>query len=308
MVLKPNSIEHLAELLKGAYDACSSITSCDLSLVNGLLEYNPADMTATVEAGMRLEGFQSILKTHRQFLPVDPPDDGTLTLGELLAANLSGPRRYGYGTIRDYLIGMRVALASGEVIKNGGKVVKNVAGYDLCKLFIGAKNSLGIIVEATFKLRPLPECYLLLQQDFDTIDALDSAAEAVLNSSAEPVIFDAHNLSGPLRLVIGLEGFREDVQEHQQTLENLGCVRAGSLDYSGFFQNRPVPHRFSVLPSKAAELLEKIVPEPFVARYGNGIVFSNSSSVKFEHSMPSELMRRAKQAYDPHGIFPEYQP
>ena len=111
-------------------------------------------MTATVEAGMS-SGLFRITRRAGQWLPIDPPNSDRTTIGDLLAHNLSGPRRFGYGTIRDYLIGIKVALANGEIIKAGGKVVKNVAGYDLCKLFIGAKHTLGIIVEATFKLRPL---------------------------------------------------------------------------------------------------------------------------------------------------------
>jgi glycolate oxidase FAD binding subunit len=119
-----------------------------------LLEYEPADLTVTVEAGMTLGVLQARLAGHGQFLPIDAPPDATA--GGVLAAGLSGPSAHTYGLPRDWLIGCRVALADGTLIKGGGRVVKNVAGYDLPKLFVGSLGILGVIVEATFKLAPLP--------------------------------------------------------------------------------------------------------------------------------------------------------
>src|SRR5258708_768949 len=114
-------------------------------------------MTATVEAGMTLADIQKQISTRGQWLPIDPPNAEQLSIGSLLATNVSGPRRFGFGTIRDFVIGLQVVLADGRIIHSGGKVVKNVAGYDLMKLFIGSHGSLGIIVEVTFKVLPLPE-------------------------------------------------------------------------------------------------------------------------------------------------------
>src|SRR5688572_12451185 len=153
-------------------------------------------MTATVQAGMTLSSLEQLLRHAGQWLPIDPPQFGSPTIADLLAYELSGSRRLGYGTIRDYLIGIKVALPEGQLIKAGGKVVKNVAGYDLCKLFIGARHSLGIIVEATFKLRPLPEAESFVQAEFNTLADLNACAKALLSSAAEPVILDAHNLAG----------------------------------------------------------------------------------------------------------------
>jgi FAD/FMN-containing dehydrogenase len=120
----------------------------------GVTDYVPADYVVVVRAGTRLRDLQAELGQHQQWLPIDPPGAQAATIGGLIAANRNGPRRLLYGSIRDMLIGIRVALPTGEVIKAGGKVVKNVAGYDLTKLFIGSLGAVGVIVEATFKISP----------------------------------------------------------------------------------------------------------------------------------------------------------
>jgi glycolate oxidase FAD binding subunit len=122
-----------------------------------ILEHEPGDLTATVEAGLTLEALQAGLGARGQWLPLDPPQPGAATLGGILATNAAGPRRHGYGTARDLVLGLRVVTPGGELVRAGGKVVKNVAGYDLAKLYIGALGTLGLIVEATVKLRPRPE-------------------------------------------------------------------------------------------------------------------------------------------------------
>jgi glycolate oxidase subunit GlcD len=121
-----------------------------------LIRHEPADLVATAEAGLTLSAFQKQLGSAGQWLPIDPPDDGRATLGGVVATGLSGPHSFGFGSARSYVIGMRVVLADGRAIKAGGNVVKNVAGYDLCKLFTGSYGTLGLITELTFKLRPLP--------------------------------------------------------------------------------------------------------------------------------------------------------
>src|SRR6185503_3389332 len=116
----------------------------------------PADLVASAGAGLSLTEFQKHLAEAGQWLPIDPPDDGRATLGGIVATGLAGAHSFGFGTPRSFVIGMRVVLADGRLIKAGGNVVKNVAGYDLCKLFTGSYGTLGLITEVTFKLRPLP--------------------------------------------------------------------------------------------------------------------------------------------------------
>src|SRR5712692_5616639 len=121
-----------------------------------LLEHEAPDLTCHVEAGITLAALQAQLATKGQWLALDPPDAEQATLGGILASNASGPKRLRYGSARDLVIGLRVVQANGEVSRSGGRVVKNVAGYDLNKLYIGSLGTLGVIVEANFKLHPLP--------------------------------------------------------------------------------------------------------------------------------------------------------
>lgn len=125
-------------------------------MMTRLIEHEAPDLTCHVEAGITLAALQNQLATKGQWLPLDPPDAGQATLGGILASNASGPRRLRYGTARDLVIGLRVVQANGEIARSGGNVVKNVAGYDLNKLYIGSLGTLGIIVDANLKLQPLP--------------------------------------------------------------------------------------------------------------------------------------------------------
>jgi len=124
--------------------------------LNRILDHEPLDLVASTEAGVTLDAFNQRLDEGGQWLPLDPPDDGRATIGGVVATGVSGAQRCGYGQPRSFVIGMRVVLADGRTVKAGGRVVKNVAGYDLCKLFTGSFGTLGIICEMTFKLRPLP--------------------------------------------------------------------------------------------------------------------------------------------------------
>jgi FAD/FMN-containing dehydrogenase len=124
--------------------------------LNRIIEHEPADLVAVTEAGVTLKDFNAHLSINRQWLPIDPPDDGTATIGGVVATGLAGAQQFGYGPPRRHVIGMKVVMADGSLVKAGARVVKNVAGYDLCKLFTGSQGTLGIIVEVNFKLRPLP--------------------------------------------------------------------------------------------------------------------------------------------------------
>ncbi len=161
--------------------------------MNRILEHEPADLTVTVEAGVTLAALNQRLAEHGQTLALDAPHAGRATIGGMLSANVSGPRRLGYGSARDKLIGIKVVDARGVQIKGGGKVVKNVAGYDLCKLFIGALGTLGIITEATFKLAPLPKSKATMLGAFAHLEPALACAAAVMQSALRPVSLDLLN-------------------------------------------------------------------------------------------------------------------
>jgi glycolate oxidase FAD binding subunit len=128
-----------------------------LDRLDAVLTHEAADMTVTVQAGCPLVRLEETLAAAGQWLPLDPPRPDVTSVGGLIAANLSGPLRASQGTVRDLLLGIRVVGAGGTVIAGGGRVVKNVAGYDLPKLHVGAFGTAGVIVEATFKVKPRPE-------------------------------------------------------------------------------------------------------------------------------------------------------
>lgn len=187
--------------------------------VNHLVEHDDANLTATVQSGITLMALQEILARQKQFLPFDPPFPARATIGGIVAANLNGPRRSCYGSVRDLVIGMKVALGSGELIKAGGKVVKNVAGYDMCKLFVGSLGTLGILTEVTLRMAPIPETAATvvaaggLPKVLQFVDELSRspllpAAVALMNSVALGA--GQNNWQAAIRC----EGFAETVTRH----------------------------------------------------------------------------------------------
>jgi FAD/FMN-containing dehydrogenase len=157
-VSEPSSLEEAAEVFGGGGSVSIDRQGGDVVLstqrLNRVLEHEPGDLTAIVEAGVRLSELQARLEPHGQMLALDPPGDPTL--GACLAADLSGPRRHRYGAMRDLVIGVTVVLGDGTVGSSGGRVVKNVAGYDLGKLFSGSRGRLGLIARLALRLHPLP--------------------------------------------------------------------------------------------------------------------------------------------------------
>src|SRR3954454_14472916 len=134
----------------------------DLRSLDKVVDFPARDMTITVEAGITIARLDEITRAEGLHLPIDVPDPERATLGGAIACNVSGPRRYGYGTLRDYILGITTVNDRGELVSAGGRVVKNVAGYDLMKLHTGALGTLGVITQVTLKLRPVPEERALL--------------------------------------------------------------------------------------------------------------------------------------------------
>jgi len=178
----PDSQAALAALVADAYQSRRPVypigggTSLDYGLaatrpglglslagLTRVVDYPQRDMTITVEAGMTLARLAEVLAEGRQWLPIDAPQPERATLGGAIATAASGPRRYGFGTLRDYVIGITAVDGRGEIFKGGGRVVKNVAGYDFCKLLTGSLGTLGVITQVTFKLKPLVERSVLIQ-------------------------------------------------------------------------------------------------------------------------------------------------
>jgi len=206
-----------------------------LSRMARLLEHEPGDLTATVEAGMTVAALQAALRTRGQWFSLDPPAVERATIGGVIAANASGSRRHLYGTPRDLLIGVTVVTGEGAVVRGGGKVVKNVAGYDLPKLFVGSFGTLGIIVQATLKLRPVPDAERLVAVRFERLKDVGVAARAVMSSDLIPSaleLVDAESsrvlgLTPAPTLVIGFDGLVEQVAWQCEELRRLTAPLGG---------------------------------------------------------------------------------
>jgi FAD/FMN-containing dehydrogenase len=326
MNLHPANLAELSAALAEANTRGTQVASVEMRALNRLIAHVPEDMTVTVEAGITLAALQKELGKRGQWLPLDPPHADTLIIGELLATNASGPRRYGFGTARDHLLGFKAVLADGRVISSGGKVVKNVAGYDVHKLFVGARGTLGVIVEATFKLRPLPEKEEFVAARCESLADAEKLIEAVLNSPVTPVVLDAHNggatflspsskhseargvknVTAPLEIVLGFAGSREEVDWQLGEARNLGFNETTTLEYEEkFWAESRQPRCISVLPSRVCETLGTLGNAPFVARTGNGVIWHRGTAIEKCDAPNARLMRRVKDAFDPKHILPE---
>jgi len=178
----------------------------DLSRCNRVLDYQPADLTATVEGGITLAGMQRELAGGGKFVPLESPLPERATIGGILAANVSGPLRYAYGLPRDWLIGISVLDADGIETKAGGQVVKNVTGYDLNKLYIGSLGTLGVIAAATFKLAPRPETGSSLTAAYPTLDSGIAAGRALMAQLYAPQGMAVVNRPAAGRLGLAITG------------------------------------------------------------------------------------------------------
>ena len=154
-----------------------------LARLDRVLAHEPEDLTLSVEGGARLDALNGILRPHRQFIPLDPARSGTSTIGGLIATGAAGPYRARYGTMRDLLVGLTVVRADGTVVKGGGRVVKNVTGYDIPKLHVGALGTLGVVVEAHLRLHPRPAEERTWVFAFPSVEAALEAALEVRDTS-----------------------------------------------------------------------------------------------------------------------------
>ena len=160
----------------------------DVTAVDQVLAHNAADLTATVEAGITVSRLQEVLAEHGQFLAIDPPLPDRATIGGTLAVGWSGPATWQNWSPRDIVIGMRTVQADGTITKTGGQVVKNVSGYDMARMHIGALGTLGVIVEVSFKLTPLPARQATVMATFDSDGScLDAALDGIRKQSHVPL-------------------------------------------------------------------------------------------------------------------------
>jgi glycolate oxidase FAD binding subunit len=309
-VVRPASVAELGETIRGA--AAVNLGLCpfggatmlhlglpptkpgiavDMRGFDQVIDYPARDMTITVQASITIARLQEVLAAENQRLPMDIPRPQDATLGGALAVNASGPRRYGHGTLRDYVIGISFMNDAGHEVKAGGRVVKNVAGYDLCKLHIGALGTLGIITQVTLKVKPRPERQQALSGNIPTED-LPSLCEALPKTQTRPVAVDTHWLSDGAsrswRIAVLFEDNSEAVDwqiaQLQREIPNVLQPMSDSLIQAGLAagQNFPLTpganfsFKANLLPSALpAFLQEAVIRWPcsaLLAHIGNGIV------------------------------------
>jgi glycolate oxidase subunit GlcD len=223
IVVHPGSVAEIVEVMKLASTEAWTVRPAgnmswpggaghanlilSMSRLNQIIEHEPADLIAIAQAGVRLTTFNNELSKNGQWLPLDPPDDGRATLGGIVATGLGGAQQVAYGRPRGSVIGMKVVLADGSLVKAGGRVVKNVAGYDLCKLFTGSYGSLGIITELNFKLRPRPATERTIIVHGRHSDLI-TRGQRVLSSKLFPVAIEL--LSPPLAQRLGIDAQNDE--------------------------------------------------------------------------------------------------
>lgn len=214
--------------------AADGVTLLDLAGLAGLVEYEPGEFTFTALAGTRISEIAATLAEHRQFLPFDPPLVAAgATLGGTVAAGLSGPGRYRYGGVRDFILGVRYVDGDGEVVRAGGKVVKNAAGFDIPKLMAGSLGSLGALVELTFKVFPAPEAYATLRVPCGSPDAALAILYRLIGSQMDLYCLDLAPGTGDTTLLIRLGGLAAALPDRLERLQGLtggGEVLTGGED------------------------------------------------------------------------------
>jgi glycolate oxidase FAD binding subunit len=273
-----------------------------------VVDYPSRDMTITVEAGLRVEILQDLLKAEGQRLAVDVAQAHRATLGGAIATNTSGPGRFGNGTFRDYVIGISAVDGQGRLFSAGGRVVKNVAGYDLCKLLVGSLGTLAIITQVTLKLRPRPETRRLVWGTFDKMPTIDQALQALLTSQTRPVALEVLNskaawqlqseLHAPLPaeqpvLCVAFEGTNRETAWQDQVLrqelatyrpQDLVTVEEEAADklWSALVEYQatsddPVTFQATLPPSRVLEFVSAAGEADIAvqAHAGNGIVIGH---------------------------------
>ncbi len=303
-MLCPRDEADLVEILAGATGALEPVAGgslrsigkpvageiLDLSRLAGIVDYEPEELVLTARAATPLEAVERVLGEHRQRLGFEPPDwapllgsAGRATLGGVLAANASGSRRISAGAARDHFLGFHAVSGRGERFKGGGRVVKNVTGYDLPKLLAGSWGTLAVLTEVTVRVSPAPEHErTLILAAIDPASAVRAMAEA-LGSSCE---VSAAAFVPRRGVALRLEGFTASVAARAAALlERLGPRQDASLEdgdsrrfwaavgTAQMLAASPIVWRLSVPPSDAAGIIERLAPDDYLLDWGGGLIW-----------------------------------
>ncbi len=351
--LKPSSIEELIKIVASEenlvalggqsirkaehYDA----TVIDMQGFDQILEYQPNEYTITIQSGASLKEVAATLEKEGQYFPFDPPlaDEGA-TIGGMVASGLSGPGSQRFGSLRDFIIGVKLIDGCGRLIQGGGKVVKNAAGFDLPKLMVGSLGSLGVLTEASFKVFPKPETFVTLIFQYERID---QAHAQLLRLNTSKYVLDALDVDDSGGLVIRIGGKPEALDERIQNLNSFLGREAElirdkeesrywdrirdfkTLNSDGFLV------KISLSPSKLLDLDGILAPQNAPRHYSYGgscawirweneiqeldtllskqelagfIIKGETRQPLVGHLPQRAFIQRIKQALDPHSKFP----
>ncbi|MDQ1696926.1 MAG: glycolate oxidase binding subunit [Frankiaceae bacterium] len=317
-VVTPSTIDDLATVLRDAAATGASVdvrgagtksgwgapgrpadVIVDTTSLNTVVEHAEADLVVTVQAGTRLGELQRLLAGSGQWLALDPPEVAA-TVGGVVAAAASGPRRLRYGTPRDLLIGITVVLVDGIVARSGGKVVKNVAGYDLGKLFTGSFGTLGIIASCTFRLHPLPAARRVV-----SVSTEDPAqvADALARSTAEPAAVEWDGRAAHVLLETAAAAADPQAAEMAQLLGSDAVTDVVPAS----FGRRPwqsgdialkVTHRLSCLGPAVTAIRRRWPDAAIAAHLGSGVLWAGWPAAKGLTSAELDDLRAVIASYD----------
>ncbi|MBE3558237.1 MAG: FAD-binding oxidoreductase [Ktedonobacteraceae bacterium] len=286
--------------------------------LNRLIEHAPHDLIVSVQAGMSLADLQFTLASARQWLALDPMLNPGATIGGLIATNASGARRLRYGGVRDQIIGIRVVLPDGTIAKGGGKVVKNVAGYDLPKLYTGSLGTLGVIVSANFRLYPLPVASRTVTLTTHDLEPAGALVQRVLASPLVPTIIDllgSADRQQPYTVAVRFEMGRQAVEDQASALlamagdlkQEARILQDGAEEQFWSQIGQPIATPDTVL-LKASLLMTDVVPwlqrlqaiaqqaglaVSWRAHAGHGLIFARLSGESDALITTIETMREA---------------
>ena len=293
-----SSVEEASALLAAAHAGARRLRIGDDLTTGGLdriLEHDPGDLTCTVEAGVRLSDLREAVAESGQRLSLDPPGDPTI--GAMLARNDSGPLRHRFGAPRDLVLGVTLVLADGTVASAGGKVVKNVAGYDLARLVCGSQGRLAFIARVSFRLHPLPKATRTLV--VETEDAASVAAR-LLGSQLQPSALDVLH---PGRVAVLFEGSERAVEAQLAAAQAL--VGGEEADASVWDESREnqarARGRVRFAPAELARILADV--EKAVVRPASGVAYTQDQAPSDTVSQGHErLVEAIRNQLDPQGV------
>jgi glycolate oxidase FAD binding subunit len=308
-MLVPSSPEDLAEALATAQRNHQTIQLCGHSTkdrmggaisaadvristakLNRVLQYEPNDLTISVEAGIPYRELSRVLAEHRQMVPLDPPFSENATVGGIIAANASGPRRRLYGTARDMVIGMTFATLEGKLVRSGGMVVKNVAGLDMGKLMIGSFGTLAAVGVINFRLHPIPAGTRTFVREFVRAAEAIAARDKVLKSPLQPAAVDIVKSAAGYDLIIQAGGSAAVLDRYSREFPAARVLEGTEeqplwekiREFTPSFlkeHENGVVVRISCTLSEVGQVLDTL-PAPVLARAGSGVCYWYYSQVQ----------------------------